>query len=80
MVAVEMEVAVLIAFPQKFWDSIKCGRKDLWSYIMDGEFGITLGNIKLFVLNEHRWTKVELQDSGYVKECTLDIRWTTEKF
>lgn len=46
-----MEVAIVIGFPEKFWDSINCGRKDLRKYIMVEEFGITLGNIKLFVLN-----------------------------
>lgn len=50
-VAVEMEIAVLVGFSQKFQSSKKGRKNDLGKGIMVGEFGISSGNIKLFVLN-----------------------------
>lgn len=50
-VAVEMEIAVLVGFSQKFQSSKKGRKNDLGKGIMVGEFRISSGNIKLFVLN-----------------------------
>lgn len=50
--AVEMEIAVLVGFSQKFWSSKKRRKNDLGKGIVVGEFGISSRNIKLlFVLN-----------------------------